>query len=226
MVFQSRILTVGTLVAAATALYDNLQEFLRLPNYPSVEPITFAVFILALGYVAAEKVFADERRLLSIENELAIAREIQRSIPPSSVPEVDNLLIAAAYRPMTAVACYPVCELPLNSGDRFLLYTDGVTEPENALGVSFGDSKLEQVIRNNQSRPSAEFSAQLLSEATICFENARHSERSEESRPGSILRDRGWGQSEIPRFARNDSLVSWFLGARQATGMSDCFEGL
>jgi serine phosphatase RsbU (regulator of sigma subunit) len=53
--------------------------------------------------------------------------------------------------------------MPLNSGDRFLLYTDGVTEPENALGDSFGDSKLEQVVRNNQSCPPAELSDQLLS---------------------------------------------------------------
>jgi sigma-B regulation protein RsbU (phosphoserine phosphatase) len=283
MLIQSRMLTAGTAVVAVTALYENLQEFLHLPNYPPVEPITFAVFILVLGYVAAEKVFADKRRLLSIENELAIAREIQRSILPSSVPEVNNLRMAAAYRPMTAVAGdfyefipvdqnrvgflvadvsghgvpaaliaamikvamqsvasraddppevlgglnralagqlrgqfvtaaylwidteirkalysaaghppllrwrdgaleriesngllfgvtqdsnYPVCEMPLNSGDRFLLYTDGVTEPENALGDSFGDSKLEQVLRGNQSRLPAELSDQLLSE--IC----------------------------------------------------------
>jgi serine phosphatase RsbU (regulator of sigma subunit) len=35
-------------------------------------------------------------------------------------------------------------------GDRFLLYTDGVVEPENAAGDSFGDHKLEQIIRRNQ----------------------------------------------------------------------------
>ena len=38
---------------------------------------------------------------------------------------------------------YPVRELPIHSGDRFLLYTDGVIEPENASGDFFGDSKLE-----------------------------------------------------------------------------------
>jgi len=49
-------------------------------------------------------VFANERRLLSVENELAIAREIQTSILPSDVPEINNLSFTAAYRPMTAVA--------------------------------------------------------------------------------------------------------------------------
>jgi hypothetical protein len=29
-------------------------------------------------------------------------------------------------------------------------------------------------------------------------------------------------QSKIPHFARND--ISWFLGARQQTGMTDCFK--
>jgi sigma-B regulation protein RsbU (phosphoserine phosphatase) len=53
---------------------------------------------------------------------------------------------------------YPACEVPLNSGDRFLLYTDGFVEPENAAGVAFGDHKLEEVIRKNQSRPPSELS--------------------------------------------------------------------
>jgi serine phosphatase RsbU (regulator of sigma subunit) len=59
---------------------------------------------------------------------------------------------------------FPVCDLPIHSGDRFLLYTDGVIEPQNAGGESFGDRKLEQVVRNNQSRPPSELTDQLLSE--------------------------------------------------------------
>jgi serine phosphatase RsbU (regulator of sigma subunit) len=59
---------------------------------------------------------------------------------------------------------YPVCEMALNSGDRFLLYTDGISDPENAAGDSFGDRMLEQVVRNNHSLPPFELSEQLLSE--------------------------------------------------------------
>ena len=62
---------------------------------------------------------------------------------------------------------YPVCNLSINPGDRFLLYTDGVIEPENASGDSFGDRKLEQVVRTYQSRPPSELSDQLLSEIRI-----------------------------------------------------------
>jgi sigma-B regulation protein RsbU (phosphoserine phosphatase) len=276
---QSRISTIGTLVLAVAVLYSNLKEFFKLPNFPYFEPMAFAVFVFSLGYMAAERIFSDQRRLLSIEKELAIAREIQTSILPSSVPELANLRISAAYRPMTEVAgdfyefipvdqshagfliadvsghgvpaaliaamikvamqsvmscadepaevmrrlneilssqlrcqfvtaaylwldtssqkalysaaghppllfwrdgrmervesngllfgvmpnaSYPVCELSFHAGDRFLLYTDGVTEPENMAGVPFGEQRLEQIVQSNVSRPAAELSEVLL----------------------------------------------------------------
>jgi hypothetical protein len=40
----------------------------------------------------------------------------------------------------------------------------GISEPENALGDSFGEFKFEQVVRNNQSRPASELLDQLLTE--------------------------------------------------------------
>ncbi|PYT71110.1 MAG: hypothetical protein DMG41_10810 [Acidobacteria bacterium] len=52
----------------------------------------------------------------------------------------------------------------MRAGDRLLLYTDGLVEPQNASGESFGDRKLEEVIRKNQSRPPAELLEQMLSE--------------------------------------------------------------
>jgi serine phosphatase RsbU (regulator of sigma subunit) len=42
-----------------------------------------------------------------------------------------------------------------------------VTEPQNASGDSFGDWKLEQVVRDNQSRPPSELLDQLLSEIRV-----------------------------------------------------------
>jgi sigma-B regulation protein RsbU (phosphoserine phosphatase) len=59
---------------------------------------------------------------------------------------------------------YPVCEMPISPGDHFLLYTDGVIEPENAIGESFGNHKLEEVVRKYQSSPPVELLDQLLSE--------------------------------------------------------------
>ena len=275
------VLAIGTLVFAIEGLWNNLSRPLGFETPRILDHLGFAILLFSFGYVALQLVFANERRLLSVENELAIAREIQTSILPRCIPELHNVSFSAAYRPMTAVAgdfyefipvdqkrvgilvadvsghgvpaaliasmikvamqsvvpCahdprevlrglnrilfrqlhdqlvsaaylwldtenrkalfsaagpppllrwregkleriesngllfgvipdpdYPVCDLPIHTGDRFLLYTDGAIEPENASGDSFGDRKLEQVVRNNQSRPPSELSDQLLSE--------------------------------------------------------------
>jgi len=57
---------------------------------------------------------------------------------------------------------YPVCSLTVEPRDRLLIYTDGLTEPENARGESFGDQQLEQVVRDNRSQPASELLQQLL----------------------------------------------------------------
>jgi sigma-B regulation protein RsbU (phosphoserine phosphatase) len=284
VLLNRRVLAVGTLTFAIEALWANLSRFLHYQTPRLLDHLSFAVFLLSFGYVGVQIILVRERRLLSIENELEVARQLQFSILPTSTPEVRNVRIAAAYRPMTAVAgdfydfilvdqkkigflvadvtghgvpaaliasmikvamqsvvpCahdprevlrglnrilfrqlhgqlvtaaylwldtenrralysaaghppllrwregkleaiesngllfgvipdpdYPVCDLSIHSGDRFLLYTDGVIEPQNASGDFFGDWKLEQVVRNNQSRPSSELSDQLLFEIRL-----------------------------------------------------------
>ena len=275
------VLAAGTFVFTIEALYVNVARPFGY-QVPSIfDALGFAALLLSLGYVALRVISANERRLLSIESELTVAREIQNSILPGSFPEFKDLRITTAYRPMTAiagdfydfisidqnriglmvadvsghgvpaaliaamikvamqmvVACannpgavlgelnhilskqlhdqfvtaayllidtkmrmalysaaghppllrwragkleriesngivfgilpqpdYPVCVMLINPGDRFLLYTDGAIEPENSNGESFGDCKLEQVFRNNQSRPASEFIDQLLFE--------------------------------------------------------------
>jgi sigma-B regulation protein RsbU (phosphoserine phosphatase) len=100
----SRVLATGSLVLAVVALLTNLGTFLPLPNFGNVEPIAFGVFVFSLGYVAAQRLSSNERRLLSIDKELEIAREIQRSILPASLPQIARLRISAAYLPMSSVA--------------------------------------------------------------------------------------------------------------------------
>jgi serine phosphatase RsbU (regulator of sigma subunit) len=65
------------------------------------------------------------------------------------------------------IPTFPFVDLRVKPGEVLLLYTDGVIKPENARGDSFGDRKLEEVIRNNQSRPPSEISDQLLSEIRL-----------------------------------------------------------
>jgi sigma-B regulation protein RsbU (phosphoserine phosphatase) len=62
---------------------------------------------------------------------------------------------------------YPVCDMSINAGDRFLLYTGGLIEPENPTGDSFGDRKLEEVIRKHESCSPSQLADQLLSEIRL-----------------------------------------------------------
>lgn len=278
-----RIFTAATLIYALEVLYTNLSSVLHYRVLPMVASLGFAALLFSLGYVALEILFTNERRLLSIETELETARQIQASILPARVPELENLRIAASYHPMTAVAgdfyqfvrsdnnhlgilvadvsghgipaalissmikvamqsvsvhaddpaqvlgglncilsseahgqfvsaayvwidtenrnalysaaghppllCwrntkgemqriesngllfgveadseYPMCSVPLEPSDRFLLYTDGLTETENAAGEAFGDRQLERVVRNNRLQPAPELARQMLAE--------------------------------------------------------------
>jgi phosphoserine phosphatase RsbU/P len=53
---------------------------------------------------------------------------------------------------------------PLESGDRILLYTDGLTEAENANGDSFGDQALPAFIAREQALNADEFAQSLQEE--------------------------------------------------------------
>ena len=57
---------------------------------------------------------------------------------------------------------YPVKQMTLKAGDRLLLYTDGLTEPESDRGEPFGDHRLEALVRDNRARPAQEFIDRLL----------------------------------------------------------------
>jgi len=280
---QRGVLAVGCLLFALEALFVNLSRPFGYESSRIWDSLAFGVLLLSFGYAALQIVLTGERRLLSIENELAVARQLQFSILPTAIPELRNLRIAAVYEPMTEVAgdfyeylpvdeyragflvadvsghgvpaaliasmikvavqsvaaCaddpaellrrlreilsaqlqgqfvsvaylwidaetrtarysaaghppllwwrsadrvlfpiesngtlfgapfggdYPVREIFFSPDDRFLLYTDGFSEPENAAGESFGDNKLEQILQANASRPAAELSLLLLDE--------------------------------------------------------------
>ena len=283
VVNDRRVMLAGTILFGAEALVTNLLHPLGYQPDAIWDDIGFFVFLSSVGYVAMQQVYTSERRLSSIENELAIARQLQFSILPTTTPQLRNLRVAAVYEPMTEVAgdfyeylpiddyrtgflvadvsghgvpaaliasmikvavqsvasfasdpsellrrlrdilsaqlqgqfvsvaylwidterrtarysaaghppllcwcagCsklarlesngllfgapfdgdYPVREIPFSSGDRFLLYTDGFSEPENTSEEPFGDHKIEQLLRDNPSRPASALSLLLLSE--------------------------------------------------------------
>ncbi len=61
-----------------------------------------------------------------------------------------------------AGAEYPQVEVPLGAGDRLLLYTDGITEPENTAGEMFGDGELERLLAKNAAIGPGELSERIV----------------------------------------------------------------
>lgn len=281
VLLNRRVLAAGMLLFVSIALWVNLSHTLNYNTPAVVNDLGFAAFLLSLGYVGVQMVFAHERRLFSIEKELEVARQLQSSILPAAIPEVQNIQIAVSYQPMAAVAgdfyefvcadekhlgllvadvtghgvpaaliasmikvamqsveaCahdprevlrglnrilfkqiheqyvsaaylwldtergmarysaaghppllrwkdgkleriesngllfgiipepdYPVREFAICSGDRLVLYTDGLIEPQNPGGESFGDHALEELIRKNQLLSPADLLEQMLAE--------------------------------------------------------------
>jgi sigma-B regulation protein RsbU (phosphoserine phosphatase) len=89
-------------VFVALAVFDNVGDMLGF--YPHVEPIGFAVFLVGLGYVAANRALRRDEQLTEIQKELDIARQIQTSILPAAFPESEHFKVAVRYAPMTSVA--------------------------------------------------------------------------------------------------------------------------
>ena len=69
-------------------------------------------------------------------------------------------------------AVYSSLEIPLQPGDRYVLYTDGLTESANTKAEEFGLSRCEQFLGAHSQLPAAALADQLLSEV------ARWSDRS------------------------------------------------
>lgn len=281
-IFQNRgVLLAGSVLFIGEALYTNLSNIFGYESYPITTWFGFAILILSLAYTAANMIFVNERKLITIENEMETARQIQSSILPERIPKLNGIGVDFAYHPMTAVAgdfydfinidqnkigffiadvsghgvpaaliasmlkvamlsvveiaqnpeavlkrlskilggqlreqfvtaaylyidletCqarysaaghppliywdsntrqvsfiesngliissfmqseYPVRNIKFESGDLFLLYTDGVIEAKNHNGEDFGNKRLEELIHKNTYTSLSEFSSNIL----------------------------------------------------------------
>ena len=97
------IIRRGLFVFIAGSAYDNVTGILGR-NYLNVEPFTFVILLVSLGIVAGRRTLAKEQKLTQIQKELEIARRIQLSILPSSLPISGSFHVTARYLPMTSVA--------------------------------------------------------------------------------------------------------------------------
>ena len=100
---EVKIVYTGLAVFGLFVVRNNLAEIGKFHGR-DVEALGFLILIGCLGYVAASRSHTNEQRLLSLQKELEIARQIQSSILPREAPRIVGLDIAAQYVPMTAVA--------------------------------------------------------------------------------------------------------------------------
>jgi hypothetical protein len=100
---EIRVFIAGFLVWGLFVVHANLLGLKILTGH-NVEFLGFLAFVACLGYISSHRIFASEERLLTINKELEIARRIQSSTLPQSVPTLTGLEIAARYVPMSAVA--------------------------------------------------------------------------------------------------------------------------
>jgi sigma-B regulation protein RsbU (phosphoserine phosphatase) len=59
-------------------------------------------------------------------------------------------------------ASYSTCAFPLERRDRVLLFTDGLTEAQNAAGVHFGDAQLEGIFARGHGVPTDAFAGSFV----------------------------------------------------------------
>jgi phosphoserine phosphatase RsbU/P len=100
---EVRVLVAGFSIWLLFIVHANLLG-LRVLRGHNFEFLGFLVFVGCLGYVAAYRTFANEEQLVSINKELNIARQIQSSTLPRSVPQLAGFDMAVRYAPMSAVA--------------------------------------------------------------------------------------------------------------------------
>lgn len=99
-----RLLRAGLMVFLLFVLYTNLYWLRWLPGSGSLEFIGFTVLLGCLGIVALARTQRNEERLLTLHNELEIARNIQAKLLPGSMSGIAGLTIASRYIPATSVA--------------------------------------------------------------------------------------------------------------------------
>ncbi len=103
-VAELKTLRTVMLIWGLFVIYNNIRGLLPFGANSDFEFIGFAIFLCSLGYLVAQRSLRNEEALSAIRKELEIARRIQTSILPESMPQLEGLRVAAKYVPMSEVA--------------------------------------------------------------------------------------------------------------------------
>ena len=101
---ELKTLRIMMLVWGVFVIYNNLRGWLPFGANADYEFVGFAIFLCSLAYLVASRSLRNEEALSAIRKELEIARRIQTSILPETMPQLEGLRLAAQYLPMSEVA--------------------------------------------------------------------------------------------------------------------------
>lgn len=98
------VVLIGAVIFMTFALVNNFASLGLIPLREFNETPGFLAFVAALAYATLRAFIRGERERVALEGELATAREIQRSILPTSMPVVPGFTFSARYDPASSVA--------------------------------------------------------------------------------------------------------------------------
>ena len=99
-----RILFAGMIAFFCAFSTDRLLRRQVGDWHAGVEPYGFLALAICLSYVTVRRIIADDRRLLTLSDEMRAATRIQKAILPREIPRLENASIAVRYAPMADVA--------------------------------------------------------------------------------------------------------------------------
>jgi sigma-B regulation protein RsbU (phosphoserine phosphatase) len=94
---EFRVVVASGILFLVVAALETVHVLARMEHFAML------LFMATVGYAVLQRMLATERRFAAVSRELEIAREIQRSILPASLPEIRGLRVAACYLPMSEV---------------------------------------------------------------------------------------------------------------------------
>jgi phosphoserine phosphatase RsbU/P len=98
------VMRIVLLFCVAGITNDNLVNLRILPWTILITNPCILILCIGLGFVAVHHFFANEKKLISIQQEIEIARQIQNSNIPTNLQPPAGISIAARYVPMSTVA--------------------------------------------------------------------------------------------------------------------------
>lgn len=99
-----KVLRIVSIIFLLSIGHDQMASMGILPWKTHIEHTGFLIFCIGLSFIAGHHFFSSEKKLLSIEQEIEIARRIQYAILPAGLQLPPGIDFAARYVPMSTIA--------------------------------------------------------------------------------------------------------------------------